>query len=305
MIAPATPAAVVIVNPNAGRLSESVRSEVLAALRARFTVEVFATTARDTGISIAQEVTEDADRLVIAFGGDGHVNEVVNGVAGTGSTLAIIPGGTMNVFARALGLPLDPFEAIRYLENALGRAPRRVHLGKMDERYFTFSAGCGFDAEAAERVERYVPNKRRFGELFFYWSAFRVLAGSYRHRQPFMTLSGSFGSQRVAMAIACNAGPYAYLLDRPVAVAPRVRLEGGLDVFGLRTMKIEAFPMYAWRAAVSGDLVDHDEVVYESDLDGFDLVGDKPFNRHVDGEPLPPRSKAHFEIARDVLKVQV
>lgn len=294
-----------IVNPNAGRLSENVRSDVLAALRARFTVQVFATTARDTGISIAQEVTEAGDRLVIAFGGDGHVNEVVNGVANTGSTLAIIPGGTMNVFARALGLPLDPFEAIDHLEAALVREPRRVHLGKMDERYFTFSAGCGFDAEAAARVERYVPNKRRFGELFFYWSAFRVLAGSHRHREPLMTLSGPFGSQRVAMAIACNAGPYAYLLNRPVAVAPQVRLEGGLDVFALRRMRLEAFPMYAWRAAISGDLVDHDEVVYESDLDGFSLVADKPFDRHVDGEPLPPRSKAHFQVARDVLKVQV
>lgn len=295
----------VIVNPNAGRLSESVRNDVLAALRARFPVEVFATTARDTGISIAQEVTDEGDRLVIAFGGDGHVNEVVNGVAQTGSVLAIIPGGTMNVFARALGLPLDPFQAIRYLEAALGKEPRRVNLGRMDERYFTFSAGCGFDAEAAERVERYVPNKRRFGELFFYWSAFRVLAGSHRHRDPFMTLSGPFGTQRVAMAIACNAGPYAYLLNRPVAVAPQVRLEGGIDVFALRRMKIEAFPLYAWRAAISSDLVDHSEVVYESDLETFDLVGDKPFSRHVDGEPLPPRARAHFEIVRDVLKVQV
>ena len=120
-----------------------------------------------------------------------------------------------------------------------------------------------------------------------------------------MTLSGPFGSERVAMAIACNAGPYAYLLNRPVAVAPQVRLEGGLDVFALRKMRLEAFPMYAWRAAVSGDLVDHEEVVYQSDLDGFELLGDKPFNRHVDGEPLPPRNKARFQVVRDALKVQV
>ena len=305
MIAPGEKRPVVIVNPNAGRLSESVRNDVLTALRARFPVDVFATTARDTGISIAQEVTAEANRLVIAFGGDGHVNEVVNGVAGTGSTLAIVPGGTMNVFARALGLPLDPFEAIRYLESALARPPRLVHLGKMDERYFTFSAGCGFDAEAAERVERDVPNKRRFGELFFYWSAFRVLAGSHRHREPSITLSGPFGVERVAMAIASNTGPYAYLLNRPVAIAPDVRLEDGLDVFALRRMRIEAFPVYAWRAAVSSDLVAHDDVVYRNDLDAFDLVGDRPFSRHVDGEPLAPRSSAHFEIARDALKVQV
>lgn len=295
---------VLIVNPNAGRLSENVRSDVIARLRARMEVDVYATTARDTGISIAQEVTEAGDRLVIAFGGDGHVNEVANGVAGTGSTLAIVPGGTMNVFARALGIPLDPFAAIDHLIEARDVPSRTVPLGKMDDRYFTFSAGCGFDAEAAERVERYVPNKRRLGELFFYWSAFRVLAGAYRHRAPWMTLSGPFGSERIAMAIVSNAGPYAYLLDRPVTVAPGVSLEAGLDVFGLRMMRLEALPAYAWRA-VTGDLVDHDDVFYASDLTRtFELHGDRPFARHVDGEPLAPRTSARFSVVPDILRVQ-
>ena len=305
MIARSAPSAALIVNPNAGRLSESVRGDVIAALRARFDLEVYATTARDTGISIAQDVTEKEPVLVIAFGGDGHVNEVANGVAETESTLAIIPGGTMNVFARALGLPMDPFRAIDHLMRSLGSPPRRVHLGKMDDRYFTFSAGCGFDAEAAERVERYVPNKRRFGELFFYWSAFRVLAGSHRHRKPTMTLEGPFGTEHVAMVIASNTGPYAYLMNRPVNVAPRVRLEKGLDVFALRSMRIEAFPSYAWRSAVSGDLVGHDDVFYAHDLTGFRLTADRPFSRHVDGEPLTPKSSAVFAIAPEVLNVQV
>jgi len=286
-------------------MSEQVRRDVIASLRARLSVEVFATTARDTGISIAQEVAAEGDHLVIAFGGDGHVNEVANGVAETDCVLGVIPGGTMNVFARALGLPLDPFEAIEHLLEVMDNAPRTVPLGQMDDRYFTFSAGCGFDAEAAERVERYVPNKRRFGELFFYWSAFRVLAGSHRHRAPSMTLTGPFGRERVAMAIASNAGPYAYLLDRPINVAPKVSLEGGIDVFGLRTMRLEAFPVYAWRAAVSGDLIHHDDVFYASDLEAFELHGDRPFSRHVDGEPLPPRSSARFRVVRDALKVQV
>ena len=305
MIAAGSRPIVLIVNPNAGRMSEQVRRDVIASLRARLSVEVFATTARDTGISIAQEVAAEGDHLVIAFGGDGHVNEVANGVAETDCVLGVIPGGTMNVFARALGLPLDPFEAIEHLLEVMDNAPRTVPLGQMDDRYFTFSAGCGFDAEAAERVERYVPNKRRFGELFFYWSAFRVLAGSHRHRAPSMTLTGPFGRERVAMAIASNAGPYAYLLDRPINVAPKVSLEGGIDVFGLRTMRLEAFPVYAWRAAVSGDLIHHDDVFYASDLEAFELHGDRPFSRHVDGEPLPPRSSARFRVVRDALKVQV
>lgn len=303
MIAAAGHKPVLIVNPNAGRLSEAVRTDVIAALRARLDLEVFATTARDTGISIAQEVTEAGDRLVIAFGGDGHVNEVVNGVAGTSSTLAIVPGGTMNVFARALGIPLDPFDAIDHVLGSLDRPARRVPLGKMDDRFFTFSAGCGFDAEAAERVERYVPNKRRFGELFFYWSAFRVLAGAYRHRSPWMTLDGPFGTERVAMTIVSNAGPYAYLLDRPVTIAPEVRLDGGLDVFALRSMRLEALPVYA-RRAIAGDLVDHDDVFYASDLTSFRLVADRPFSRHVDGEPLAPKLSARFTIVPDILAVQ-
>jgi diacylglycerol kinase family enzyme len=294
---------VLIVNPNAGRLSETSRNQVVEAFRARWRAEVLVTSARNTGIEIAQEVAESGDHLIVAFGGDGHVNEVANGVAGTESRLGIIPGGTMNVFARALGIPGDPFKAIKHLEQVADRPPRATPLGKVDDRYFTFSAGCGFDAEAAERVERYVPAKRRFGEFFFYWSAFRVLTGSYRHRKPTMTLSGPFGSERVAMAIACNAGPYAYLFGRPLNIAPEVRLDGGLDVFALRSMRIEAFPQYAWRS-VSGDLVDHDDVLYESDLDTFELVSDKPFSRHVDGEPLTPAHRARFSLVRDALKVQ-
>jgi diacylglycerol kinase family enzyme len=295
--------AVLVVNPNAGRISERTRGEVIDALRARLKIDAFATTARDTGISIANAATEEGADLVIAFGGDGHVNEVANGVAGTNAALGIIPGGTMNVFARALGIPLDPLKAIEHLLSISPDRARRVPLGMIDDRYFTFSAGCGFDAEAAERVERYVPAKRRFGEVFFYWSALRVLAGSYRHRNPSMILRGSWGDVPVAMAIACNAGPYAYLAGRAVSIAPNVTLEGGLDVFALRRMRIEALGSYAARALVGG-LTSHPDAFYASDVDAFELHSEKPFYRHVDGEPLGRTSSARFSIARDILKVR-
>ena len=298
------PEAVVIVNPNAGRLGAGDRTEVLKALRARFEVEAFATTARDTGIGLAADAAAAGAGLVIAFGGDGHVNEVANGLAGTGAALGIVPGGTMNVFARALGIPLDPFEAIGHLLGKLGGEPRHVPLGLVDDRYFTFSAGCGFDAEAAERVERYVPSKRRFGELFFYWSAFRVLAGSYRHREPGMTLKGDFGEVPVSMAIASNAGPYAYLAGRPINLAPEVDLMAGIDVFALRTMRVEALPQYAWRSLVSKDFVHHPDCFYRSDLGGFEVTSETPFARHVDGEPLPPAHAARFRVVPDILKVR-
>lgn len=298
------PAAVLIVNPNAGRLEDATRNDVVDSIRARFQIEGHATTARDSGITIASEAADAGAKLVIAFGGDGHINEVANGLAGSSTALGIVPGGTMNVFARVLGIPLDPLAAVDHLQGALERDVVDVPLGRMDDRYFTFSAGCGFDAEAAGRVERYVPAKRRFGELFFYWSAFRVLTGTYRHRSPTMKLQGAFGEVPVAMAVVCNAGPYAYLGNRPVNLTPHVDLFKGIDVFALRSMRIESLPAYVWRVAVSGDLVHHPDVFYASDLESFELSSEKPFYRHVDGEPLPPVHSVKFEIAANALRVR-
>lgn len=292
-----------IVNPNAGRLSGKTRDEVVDLVRRRLDAEIFYTAARDAGASFAREAVEAGAEVVVAFGGDGHVNEVVNGIQGSGARLGIIPGGTMNVFARALNIPLDPMKAVDRLRLALSDPGRKVPLGRMDDRLFTFSAGCGFDAETAERVERDIPAKRRFGELFFYWSAFRVLAGSYRHRNPTMILRGPFGEVPVAMAIASNAGPYAYLMNRPIAIAPHVKLDAGMDVFALTTMRFEAFPLYAWRCAVSGDLVHHRDAFYVHDVDSFEIVSETPFKRHVDGEPLPAATSARFSLERDTLRV--
>ena len=298
------PVAVLIDNPNAGRLSDEERAGVVEALRGSFTIDHVSTTARTTGISIAKEVAASGEDLVIAFGGDGHINEVANGLAGTDVAMGVIPGGTMNVFARALGVPVDPYDAIRFLRDRTEAPSRRISLGMMDDRYFTFSAGCGFDAEAAERVDLDVLAKRRFGELFFFWSAFRVLMSSYRYRNPTMTLKGDFGEERVAMAIASNTGPYAYLAGREVEIAPRVKLEGGLDVFALRKMRMHGLPVYAWRCLVSKDLIHDKDAFYASDLEAFEITGDAPFKRHVDGEPLDAAISARFAIARDVLKVK-
>ena len=294
-----------IINPNAGRFSPEQAERIVDRLGTRLDLDVLTTEARDAGIALASDAAGDGVPLVIAIGGDGHVNEIANGVAGSDSALGIIPGGTMNVFARALGVPLDPLQAADNLIQALAEPVRVVSLGRMDDRYFTFSAGCGFDAEAAERVERDIPAKRRFGELFFYWSAFRVLAGSYRHRNPSMMLEGPFGKIPVAMAIASNAGPYAYLAGRSINLAPDVELDEGLDIFALKRMRLESFPLYAWRSIFSGQFVDHPDSFYRHDLTTFEVHAPTEFARHVDGEPLEPRKSARFELVPDVLKVRV
>jgi diacylglycerol kinase family enzyme len=153
-------------------------------------------------------------------------------------------------------------------------------------------------------VELDVLAKRRFGEFFFFWSAFRVLMSGYRYRNPTMTVKGDFGEVDVAMAIASNTGPYAYLGKHSVEIAPDVRLENGIDIFGLRKMRMHGLPVYAWRCVVSKDLIDDKDAFYESDLDGFEVTGKVPFKRHVDGEPVEKAMSARFSIERDVLKVK-
>jgi len=297
-------AAVVLINPNARRLSAPLSTKVLSALEARYSLEVYSTTGRNAAIGLASQAAGSGVELVIAWGGDGHVNEVANGLAGTSSCLGIIPGGTMDVFARTVGVPRDPFEAVAHLTDER-RAERRVTLGRMDDRYFTFSAGCGFDAEAAERVESRVATKHRFGEPYFYWSAWRLLASTYRHRNPSMKLSGEWGDIAVAMVIASNSGPYAYFRGRPVQLTPGARLDGGVDVFALRKMRIEALPAYAWKSVVSGSLAEHADAFYSADQEAFEVRSEEPFSRHVDGEPLGPGSHVRFSVARDILKVRV
>jgi diacylglycerol kinase family enzyme len=300
---PAKDPAVLIVNPNAGRLSERVRNDVIDHLADHFQLGVFFTTGRDSAISLAADAASDGIGLVIAFGGDGHVNEVVNGIAGTPSGLGIVPGGTMNVFARALDLPLDPLRAADALVQRVASPPRVVNLGLTEDRYFTFSAGCGFDAEAAELVELRRANKRLFGQMYFYWSALKVLAGSRTYRKPRLTLKGDFGELEVSMCVACNTGPYAYLFRRPIRLTPRVQLEEGLDVFGLRRMKLEVLPLYVVDALAFGDVSKMPGSFVSSNQERFSVSSDAPFKRHVDGEPLEPSSSVSFSLAQDALKV--
>ena len=295
--------AALVFNPSAGRLSQADRERVVRVLKDSFSLEVVETAGRGSALNHAKELAGSGVKLVVAFGGDGVVNEVANGLAGSASSLGIIPGGTMNVFARALGLPRSMEDAARYLGVRAGSAPRQVPLGKMGDRYFTFAAGCGFDAEAADLVERDVPNKRRFGEIFFYWSAFRVLASTYRHRNPTMTVTGDFGEMPVSMAIACNAGPYAYLKGRPVHLAPQVELTKGLDLFALKRMRLEALPFYAWESVVAGSISRHHDAFLAHDLSSFAVTAETPFARHVDGEPLEPAVMETFSLHPDALRV--
>src|SRR3979411_1065193 len=127
---------------------------------------------RSTRATPRNEATHEASDVVVAFGGDGTVNEAANGLLGSSTPLCSLPGGSANVFGRLLGIPGDLVDATEHL---LGLAddwrPRRLDLGVVNGRCFTFASGLGLDASVVERVDANPRMKARLGAYFFTWVA--------------------------------------------------------------------------------------------------------------------------------------
>jgi diacylglycerol kinase family enzyme len=236
--------AVLVVNPKATGTTAGTRDVVAHALAADLKVEVVTTEHRGHATTIARDAASDGVDYVVALGGDGTLNEVVNGLLAEGPdpatpALGIVPAGCTNVLARSLGLPTDPIEATSVLIDGVreGRT-RQIGLGRADERWFTFCAGLGIDAATVRRVE----STRTSGTRVTPWMYARAAVNEYflhlNHRHPALTLQAP-GHDDVAvfLGLVCNTAPWTYLGDRPVNPAPAASFDAGLDVFGLTRMR--------------------------------------------------------------------
>jgi len=187
--------------------------------------------------------------LVIVLGGDGAVNEAVNGIMGRATEtagpqqaplLAVIPGGGANVFARALGLPVDTAAAIARIREAVeaGRY-RTIGLGLAGDRYFTFSAGLGMDAEVVREVERLRAAGRRQTPALFAWAILRRYASGTDRRTPALTLErdGQPATPDLFMTAVTNRSPWTYVRGRALLPVPNPDFNSGLDVLALRKLR--------------------------------------------------------------------
>jgi diacylglycerol kinase family enzyme len=142
------------------------------ALSADHDVRTADTHRRGHATRLSTAAARDGVEVVVVLGGDGTLNEAANGLAGTDTALAALPGGSTNVFARTLGLPDDPVEATGVLMEALADGHiDRVGLGVVNGRYFLFHVGMGFDAAVVEQVERRSTMKRWASHPLFAYSA--------------------------------------------------------------------------------------------------------------------------------------
>ena len=188
--------------------------------------------------------------LVIVHGGDGSINEVVNGVMGRGADLAagggrpliaVIPGGGANVLARALGVPLDAAAAIRQVREAIAAGRHRtIGLGLAADRYFTFSAGLGWDAEVVREVDRMRAQGHRESVTLFLRTMIRQYYRGTDRRQPALTLErdGEPPISGLFMTIITNRSPWTYFRDRPLLPVPNPDFNSGLDLLALQRLRL-------------------------------------------------------------------
>lgn len=291
-----------VVNPFARGVTPASARAVGRVLAEAFELEVSEMAAGLAGADVAREAARNGADLVVSFGGDGLVNEVVNGLVGTPPALGVVPGGTMNVFARSLGLPRPPLEAARLLvARARSGVSRPVDLGVANGRYFTFSCGLGFDAEAAARVDDHRRTKHRFGELYFYGAALATLATSYAFRAPFLRCEGDFEPRSAVLAIVLVGRPYAYLAGRPVHLGTSREPGSGLSLFLVRDLRLWRLPEYALGAVLTGRFGRRSSLL--EDQSWIRITSEDPVPAHVDGERLVPSSTVEIEIAEAALRV--
>ena len=303
--------ALLVVNPKATATSAPARDVLAHALASESRLEVVETKARGHATELARSAVDDGVDVVVALGGDGTVNEVVNGLLAQGvqpdlPALAVVPGGSTNVFARALGLPAGPVEATSVLLQALRSERRRtIGLGTADDRWFTFNAGLGLDAAVVRRVDGRRAAGRPATPGLFVREGFRQFL-LHTPREPGLLLERPGARpERLGLALVCNASPWTYLGDRPVQPAPRAGFDTGLDLFGLRSLGTLPTLRHLGQILARDPRPRGRGVVSVHDAAELVLTAREPLPLQLDGEDVGDRTRVVLRSVPSALRVVV
>src|SRR5215213_9278865 len=169
-----------VINPYATSMTPHIRTLVLYALQARYEIDAVDTQARGHATELAREAADEGYDVIVSLGGDGTVNEVANGLAGSNTPLTCLPGGATNVLCKMLGIPGDIVDATEHLLRlADDWRPRRIDLARVNGRHFTFTAGLGLDASVVKHVDERPNLKSRMGAFYFTAAAVTTFTRDY------------------------------------------------------------------------------------------------------------------------------
>jgi len=312
--------ALLIVNPYATTTTPVRREVITHALASELDLDVVQTRYRGHAAHVAEGAAREGFGLVLTLGGDGTVNEVVNGILrgrppgagldgapGRVPLFAALPGGNANVFVRALGLPVDPVDATgRILRSLLADRTRTIGLGLAGNRYFCFNAGLGFDAEVVRVVEGLRARGRAASAALYVWTAVRQFLTVTDRREPALTLErdGQPAMDGLYLGIVSNAAPWTYLGQRPVNASPGAGFDTGLDLFAMR--KFGALRVLNAVRQMLGDRGPAGRhVVSLHDQDALSFRAARPVAFQVDGEYVGEREHVMLRSIPNALRVLV
>jgi diacylglycerol kinase family enzyme len=299
----------VIVNPYATTVSDRLRNLVVYALQGRYQVEAVDTERREHATQICREAAQEGYDAVVAFGGDGTVNEAANGLIGSPTPLTCLPGGSTNVYCRTLGIPADVVDATEHLlRMADDFRPRRVDTGRVNGRHFVSSSGIGLDASVVEQVDSHPRIKRRLGEWYFTWAAISTFTRRYMVKPPRVRLEMPDGSVDGVTVIIQNSDPFTYFGRHPI----RICEGGGLDTGTLALLVLKRATLFEMPTLIprvfSGrpeSMLRHRQVQGFEPLTRFRVVttDDRAFPLQVDGDFVGEFTEAAYEAAPASLTV--
>jgi diacylglycerol kinase family enzyme len=312
--------ALLIVNPHATSTTRLRRDVIVRALSSAVELEVVETRYRGHATSLAAAARGEGLGLVLTLGGDGTVNEAVNGLLGGPAppagadtaaslpALAPLPGGNANVFTRSAGLPADPVDAAGQILQALAEGRQRsIGVGLAGERYFTFNAGLGMDAEVVRAVDGHRAQGRTATPGLYLRMILRQYYRVTDRRHPALTLErdGHPPVGPLFLGIVSNTAPWTYLGRRPVYTNPQASFESGLDVFALRSLRTLGTVRTVRQMLSPAGPLRGRSVFSLHDQANLTLRSARPVAFQVDGEYMGEYESVKFVSVPDALRVIV
>jgi diacylglycerol kinase family enzyme len=301
--------ALLIVNPHATSTNERRRDLLAHALAGEMKLQVAHTESRGHAMRLAAAAADSGVDVVVVHGGDGTVNEVVNGLMYRGvrldtPLLAVVPGGSTNVFARALGIDPDPTVATEQILEALAKNRSvTVSLGRADDRYFTFNAGLGLDAEAVHAVEQ----RRRAGSEISNVMHARATISRYfrsdrRHPRLTLELPGRDPITGVHMVFVSNVDPWTYFGNHPIRTNPGTSITTGLGVFAVTSMSVPN-GLRAAGEILTGRQGNSKNIIRAHDEPWATVRTNEPVGLQADGDYLGEKSSVEFTSVPNALRL--